>query len=178
MKVRNHIPHISLLSLIAFISCLLLLPAPAQSDGRLKDQVFGPWSLICVEAESKATHCSLSQVVAKDKQGKDAVLGISVYLDRSSREPVLEFRFSAAAVQRSGIGFKIDGNRGFSLPISRCDNSACYAVGKIDSTMLAQMKSGKLGRFAYQLRNGAQVTLPVMLADFGKALAALQSSRK
>lgn len=178
MNVRNHISYGSLLSVIGFIASFLVIPASAQSGGQLKDKVFGPWSLMCVETKSTATQCSLSQVVAKDKRGRDAVLGVSVYLDRSSREPVLEFRFSAAAVKRSGIGFKIDGNRGFRLPISRCDNAACYAVGRIDSTMLAQMKSGKLGRFAYQLPNGAQATLPVMLADFGRALAALQSSTK
>lgn len=147
-----------------------------------KEMRFSAWGLSCAVAQndrgSAEERCMISQVIATDPQRKKVVLGITVdYLD-SPKTPTVHFRFAAGANTKAGIGLKIDDRPEMRLVINNCNEQRCESVGRLSPDVLKVWRKGKNAQFAFLAKNGEQVILPVSLAGFDAALAALDKQLK
>ncbi|QHJ12423.1 hypothetical protein FX988_02680 [Paraglaciecola mesophila] len=153
-----------------FIVFLAVLgPAHAQSK-----QTFGSWSLLCGDQGN----CSVSQLVAMDPDGKKVLLGANINFSMSNSFPVLMLRMPPNLNKTSGVGIKIDDNKAIQVALSQCTSVACQSVIKIDKTLFAEMRDGKLAKVAFALEKRKQLTLPLSLDGFSDAYAALLATRK
>ncbi|MES2262369.1 MAG: invasion associated locus B family protein [Pseudomonadota bacterium] len=151
--------------------------APQERPRVTRETQFASWGLSCAVAQDAkgkpAERCMISQLVSTNpKQGK-VVLGITVDYADNPKTPTMRARFSAAAERRAGIGIKIDARPDMRLPISDCNAQRCEAVGRLAPDVLAAWRGGKLAQLAFIGQGGKQVLLPISLAGFDQALAAL-----
>jgi invasion protein IalB len=56
----------------------------------------------------------------------------------------------------------------------RCHNFACYAQVVVENPLIEQLKNGKTAVFIIFQTEEAGIGIPISLAGFGQALAALQ----
>lgn len=137
-------------------------------------ETFGSWSLLCGDQGN----CSVSQLVAMDPEGKKVLLGANINFSMSNSFPVLMMRMPPNLNKTSGVGIKIDDNKAIQVALSQCTSVACQSVIKIDKTLFAEMRDGKLAKVAFALEKGKQLTLPLSLDGFADAYAALLATRK
>lgn len=134
-----------------------------------QEENFNAWNLLCGDQGN----CSLSQLVAKDPQGKKVLMGVNVNFSISTQFPVMILRLPPAIYQEGGVGLKVDDNKSIQVPMSQCTNAACQSVIKIDETLLKEMHEGKMIKVAFALKKEQQMTLPVSLNGFKKGFRKL-----
>ncbi|WP_334020397.1 invasion associated locus B family protein [Alteromonas sp. S015] len=135
---------------------------------------FGSWSLLC----NDSSICTLSQLVAKDKEATKVLLGVNVDYSYSQDFPVLKIKLPKNTLTKNGVGVKIDEFAPLQVPFSGCDEKTCQSIIKIDSELLAQMHNGETMLVAFQKSESQQVTLPISLAGFDEAYAKLNQNVK
>ncbi|RJG09416.1 invasion associated locus B family protein [Massilia cavernae] len=153
--------------------------APADGKPRVtREERFGAWGYSCAVAGyshgAQAERCMVSQLVAVNLQKRQVVVGLTVDFADSDQVPTLRARFSASAVQKAGIGIRIDDRPALRLVISSCDRSRCEAAGRLVPEVLQVWCTGKQAHFAYLHQGGQQIVLPISLAGFERALDALR----
>ncbi|GFD67748.1 invasion associated locus B family protein [Alteromonas sp. KUL106] len=133
---------------------------------------FGSWSLLC----NGSSVCTLSQLVAKDKDATKVLLGVNVDYSYSQDFPVLKIKLPKGTLTKNGVGLKIDSFAPIQVPFSGCDEKSCQSVVKIDGELLEQMHRGQTMLIAFQKSENQQVTLPISLSGFDKAYAQLNQN--
>ena len=133
---------------------------------------FGSWSLLC----NDSSVCTLSQLVAKDKEAKKVLLGVNVEYSYSQDFPVLKIKLPKNTLTKNGVGVKIDDFASIQVPFSGCDEKSCQSIVKIDNELLKQMHNGQTMLIAFQKSENQQVTLPISLTGFEEAYAQLNQS--
>lgn len=167
--------------LSALLAMLTAVPAvaaePASAPTITKERRFGSWGLSCAVAGDgrgkQVERCMVSQLVATDPKQAKVVLGVTVdYAD--STTPTIRFRFTPAADRGTGVGIKVGDGAPLLLPINDCNRERCEAAGRLTPEVLKSWRAAKNARFAFRLKDGKQVTLPVSLTGLDLALAALR----
>jgi invasion protein IalB len=131
---------------------------------------YGSWSVEC-ERDAKPARCAATQKVATDPAGEKVVLGVIAETARGrDARPQLTFRFTNRAFVPAGAGLKIDEHEPMRAPISACDDQVCEVRAWLTPELARRMRNGRLLVFAYFLEPGRQLSMPVSLAGFGKAL--------
>ena len=157
--------------IFAAFTFLFFLSGVAHAQSQ---QTFGSWSLLCGDQGN----CSVSQLVAMDPEGKKVLLGANVNFSMSNSFPVLMLRMPPNLNKTSGVGIKIDDNKAIQVALSQCTAVACQSVIKVDKTLFAELRDGKLAKVAFALEKSKQLTLPLSLNGFAEAYTALLDSRK
>lgn len=166
----------------ATISALLLMgsfaasaaPAIAQApDGTVKSQ-HGDWQVVCKAPPPGAKNetCALVQsVTAEDRNN----VGLTVYFQKfSNGSRVLRVFAPVGVLLPPGLGLKIDGKDVGHAPFLRCHAFACYAQVVAEDSLVEQLKTGKTAIFIIFQTEEAGIGIPISLAGFSEALAALQ----
>ena len=83
--------------------------------------------------------CTLSQLVAKDKEAKKVLLGVNVDYSYSQDFPVLKIKLPKNTLTKNGVGVKIDDFASIQVPFSGCDEKSCQSIVKIDNELLKQI---------------------------------------
>lgn len=148
-----------------------------SQSAKIDETRFSAWGLSCEEAQSAkdltSQKCIISQLVTTDPKGDRVLLGVTVdYLDSPS-VATIHFRFSPTAKVAPGIGIKIDESTEMRLPINDCNTQRCEASGRLKPDVLELWRSGRTAQLAFIADNDQQVTLPISLDGFDKAMAAL-----
>ena len=107
---------------------------------------FGSWSLLC----NDSSVCTLSQLVAKDKEAKKVLLGVNVDYSYSQDFPVLKIKLPKNTLTKNGVGVKLDDFASIQVPFSGCDEKSCQSIVKIDNELLKQMHNGQTMLIAFQ----------------------------
>jgi invasion protein IalB len=145
-------------------------PAP---DGTIKAQ-HGDWQVVCKApaAGSKQETCALVQsVTAEDRNN----VGLTVYFQKfSSGERVLRVFAPLGVLLPPGLGLKIDDKDVGHAPFLRCHTFACYAQVVAEDKLVDQLKTGKNAIFIIFQTQEAGIGIPISLAGFAQALAALK----
>lgn len=141
-------------------------------EGTVKSQ-HGDWQVVCKDppAGSKNGVCALVQsVTAEDKNN----IGLTVYFQKfSNGTRVLRVFAPLGVLLPPGLGLKIDDKDVGHAPFLRCHNFACYAQVVVDDPLIEQLKTGKTAIFIIFQTEEAGIGIPISLAGFGDALAAL-----
>jgi invasion protein IalB len=148
-------------------------PAGAQyPDGTVKAQ-HGDWQVVCKEPPpgSKSEICALVQsVTAEDRNN----VGLTVYFQRfSNGTRVLRVFAPLGVLLPPGLGLKIDDKDVGHAPFLRCHTFACYAQVVAEDKLVEQLKAGKTAIFIIFQTEEAGIGIPISLAGFAQALAAL-----
>ena len=162
-------------AVLAILLCAGLVPAALAVDapeGTVKSQ-HGDWQVVCKDppAGSKNGVCALVQsVTAEDKNN----IGLTVYFQKfSNGTRVLRVFAPLGVLLPPGLGLKIDDKDVGHAPFLRCHNFACYAQVVVDDPLVEQLKTGKTAIFIIFQTEEAGIGIPISLAGFGDALAAL-----
>ncbi len=160
-----------LLLLFSAVTHTSLAEAIAQ-DGTVKAQ-HGDWQVVCKPPPpgSKAESCALVQsVTAEDRNN----VGLTVYFQKfSNGTRVLRVFAPLGVLLPPGLGLKIDNKDVGNAPFLRCHNFACYAQVVAEDKLIEQLKTGKTAVFIIFQSEEAGIGIPISLAGFDKALAAL-----
>jgi invasion protein IalB len=150
-------------------------PQSAQQalDGTIKGQ-HGDWQVVCKPpaAGSKTETCALVQsVTAEDRNN----VGLTVYFQKfSNNTKVLRVFAPLGVLLPPGLGLKIDDKDVGHAPFLRCHTFACYAQVVVEDKLVEQLKTGKNAIFIIFQTEEAGIGIPISLAGFGPALAALK----
>jgi len=164
----------SAVSLLAWLVAALASTASAQApDGTVKAQ-HGDWQVVCKPPPpgAKSETCALVQsVTAEDRNN----VGLTVYFQKfSNGTRVLRVFAPVGVLLPPGLGLKIDGKDVGHAPFLRCHAFACYAQVVAEDTLVDQLKTGKTAIFIIFQTEEAGIGIPISLAGFAQALAALQ----
>ena len=115
--------------------------------------------------------CALVQsVTAEDRNN----IGLTVYFQKfSDGKRVLRVFAPLGVLLPPGLGLKIDDKDVGHAPFVRCHNFACYAQIIVEEQLIEQLKNGKTAVFIIFQTEEAGIGIPISLAGFGQALAAL-----
>ncbi len=142
-------------------------------DGTVKAQ-HGDWQVVCRPPPpgSKAEACALVQsVTAEDRNN----VGLTVYFQKfTNNTRVLRVFAPLGVLLPPGLGLKIDDKDVGNAPFLRCHNFACYAQVVVEDKLVEQLKTGKTAVFIIFQTEEAGIGIPISLAGFEKALAALK----
>lgn len=150
-------------------------PAFAQTtpDGTVKAQ-HGDWQVVCKPPPpgAKAETCALVQsVTAEDRNN----VGLTVYFQKfSNGTQVLRVFAPVGVLLPPGLGLKIDDKDVGHAPFLRCHAFACYAQVVAEEKLIELLKTGKTAIFIIFQTEEAGIGIPISLAGFTQALAALQ----
>lgn len=157
------------------IGLALGLPAPAvhAQDGTVRAQ-HGDWQVVCKPPPPGAKNeaCALVQsVTAEDRNN----VGLTVYFQKfANGTKVLRVFAPLGVLLPPGLGLKIDDKDVGNAPFLRCQNFACYAQVVVEDKLVEQLKTGKTAVFIIFQTEEAGIGIPISLAGFDKALAALK----
>lgn len=166
---RRQFAAAAVMVLVSGTPAALAIDAP---EGTVKSQ-HGDWQVVCKDppAGSKNGVCALVQsVTAEDKNN----IGLTVYFQKfSNGTRVLRVFAPLGVLLPPGLGLKIDDKDVGHAPFLRCHNFACYAQVVVDDPLVEQLKTGKTAIFIIFQTEEAGIGIPISLAGFGDALAAL-----
>ena len=159
---------------LALLACLApagTVPAVAQ-EGTVKSQ-HGDWQVVCKPPPPGAKNeaCALVQsVTAEDRNN----VGLTVYFQKfTNGTRVLRVFAPLGVLLPPGLGLKIDDKDVGNAPFLRCHNFACYAQVVAEDKLVEQLKTGKTAVFIIFQTEEAGIGIPISLAGFAQALAAL-----
>jgi invasion protein IalB len=142
-------------------------------EGTVKAQ-HGDWQVVCKDPPPGAKNgvCALVQsVTAEDRNN----IGLTVYFQKfSNGTRVLRVFAPLGVLLPPGLGLKIDDKDVGHAPFLRCHNFACYAQVVVEDQLIEQLKTGKTAIFIIFQTEEAGIGIPISLAGFAEALAALQ----
>ena len=176
----GHIPgrrwHSAAAGLLALLLPLgsALGQAPLTPEGGTVKAQHGDWQVVCKPPPPGAKHeiCALVQsVTAEDRNN----VGLTVYFQRfSDGKRVLRVFAPLGVLLPPGLGLKIDDKDVGHAPFVRCHAFACYAQVVVEDKLIEQLKTGKTAVFIIFQTEEAGIGIPISLAGFGQALAALK----
>lgn len=168
---------ISALVLIATVVLGLVAATPqayAQDAGGTVKSQHGDWQVVCKPPPPGASNevCALVQsVTAEDRNN----VGLTVYFQKfSNGTRVLRVFAPLGILLPPGLGLKIDGKDVGHAPFLRCHNFACYAQVVVEDPLIQQLSTGKTAIFIIFQTEEAGIGIPISLAGFAEALAALK----
>lgn len=142
-------------------------------DGVVRAQ-HGDWQVVCKPAPpgAKAEICALVQsVTAEDR----ANVGLTVYFQKfQNGSRVLRVFAPLGVLLPPGLGLKVDGQDIGNAPFLRCHSFACYAQVVVEDQLVDRLSKGKTAVFIIFQTEEAGIGIPISLAGFGEALAALK----
>ena len=154
------------------LGCSSGSPAASQT-GTVKAQ-HGDWQVVCKAPPpgARSEVCALVQsVTAEDRNN----VGLTVYFQTfSNGTRVLRVFAPLGVLLPPGLGLKIDDRDVGNAPFLRCQNFACYAQVVAEDKLVEQLKSGKTAVFIIFQTEEAGIGIPISLAGFDKAIAALK----
>ena len=176
--IMKQLPRLRVVAGVCLASILIAATAPQLQaveapEGTVKAQ-HGDWQVVCKDAPpgSKVGVCALVQsVTAEDRNN----IGLTVYFQKfSNGTRVLRVFAPLGVLLPPGLGLKIDDKDVGHAPFLRCHNFACYAQVVVEDTLVQQLKTGKTAIFIIFQTEEAGIGIPISLAGFSEALAALE----
>lgn len=148
-------------------------PTTAPGDGVVRGQ-HGDWQVVCKPPPPGAKNevCALVQsVTAEDRNN----VGLTIYFQKfSTGVQVLRVFAPLGVLLPPGVGLKIDDIDVGHAPFHRCQSFACYAQVTVDEALFGKLKTGKTAIFIIFQTEEAGIGIPISLAGFGEAIAALK----
>ena len=134
---------------------------------------YGPWSMLCdTPAGAAFEQCAIMQnVVAADRP--DIGLSVVVLKTADGKSRILRVLAPLGVLLPNGLGLFIDGTDRGRAYFVRCFADGCYAEVVLEDALIAELSKGKSAIFTVFQTPEEGVGIPVDLAKFGEAFAAL-----
>ncbi len=147
--------------------------APAHAiTAREKD--FQDWRLRCEKIkEDDPERCFIVQVAKTDKDTRD-VLRIGVRYPEADKPAMVFLTLPLGMYLPTGLLLQIDEGETLRIPVEICLPNGCHTRMALEGELLENLKSGRLAKVAFQDSRQQQITVPISLAGFTAAFAALK----
>lgn len=168
----THALGVWILAMAALFSCAVIDGVASAQEGTVKAQ-HGDWQIVCKPPPPGAKNeaCALVQSVSAEDRNN---VGLTVYFQKfANGTRVLRVFAPLGVLLPPGLGLKIDDKDVGNAPFLRCHNFACYAQVVADDKLVEQLKVGKTAVFIIFQTEEAGIGIPISLAGFTQALAAL-----
>jgi len=159
-------------ALSVLLFCLTHL-TPAQAiSAREKD--YQDWRLRCERKDDNAPERCFIMQIAKSTKDKREVLRIGVRYPEPSKPPMVFLTLPLGVYLPTGLLLQIDDGETLKIPVEICLPNGCHTRMALVGDLLKRLKQGKLAKLAFHDSRQQQITVPVSLAGFTAALAALK----
>ena len=134
---------------------------------------YGPWSMLCdTPAGAAFEQCAIMQnVVAADRP--DIGLSVVVLKTADGKSRILRVLAPLGVLLPNGLGLFIDGTDRGRAYFVRCFADGCYAEVVLEDALISELSKGKSAIFTVFQTPEEGVGIPVDLAKFREAFAAL-----
>ncbi len=171
--VGSRLLRIWVAAIVIILGAGSVLDDVLAQEGTVKGQ-HGDWQIVCKPPPPGARNetCALVQsVTAEDRNN----VGLTVYFQTfTNGTRVLRVFAPLGVLLPPGLGLKIDDKDVGNAPFLRCHNLACYAQVVAEDKLVEQLKTGKTAVFIIFQTEEAGIGIPISLAGFSQALAALK----
>ena len=159
-------------AITAFLMTLIYL-APAQAiSAREKD--YQDWRLRCErKSEDDPERCFIMQV-AKSEAEKREVLRIGVRYPDPAGPAMVFLTLPLGVYLPAGLLLQVDDGETLQIPVEICLPNGCHTRMALEGALLKRLKAGQQAKLAFHDSRQKQITVPVSLAGFTAALAALK----
>ncbi len=165
--------HARLIAIVSVSLYLLISLAPAQAiTAREKD--YQDWRLRCeTKDEGGPERCFIMQI-AKSAKDKRDVLRIGVRYPEPDKPAMVFLTLPLGVYLPGGLLLQIDDGETVKIPVEICLPNGCHTRMALVGDLLKSLKAGRLAKLAFHDSRQQQITVPVSLAGFTAALAALK----
>jgi invasion protein IalB len=156
----------------ASMACAAPVLAQIPEGGTIKAQ-HGDWQVVCKPPPRGAKNeiCGIVQTVTAEDNDN---VGLTVIVQRfSDGKLVLRVVAPLGVFLGKALGVQIDNGSQDFVPFARCLPIGCQAQADLDSALIAKMNSGKTMMFIVYRTQEVGIGIPISLAGFSQALAAL-----
>lgn len=151
----------------------LLAVATAAAAALESGDTFQQWAVQCEAPEgSPHSRCHIYQNLIQKEIGK-RVLRISVGYSQQTGESLIILDLPLGIWLPEGVQLQIDDHEPKRMPIQICLPGGCRASATLDAAMIERLREGAQLAVTVYSADREPVTIPVELAGFGPAFAAL-----
>lgn len=148
----------------------LLCPSFARAEALEQQQ---SWAKRCSSDERAPGECEIFQrLVIKENGVRLIEFAVGYPLPGKPARGVIVLPLGIMLLD--GVGIKIDDKQEFSFKVRYCTQEGCFAFITLDEPVLNLFKKGGQAVFSFKDLNGEQISIPMSLNGFTKALANLK----
>lgn len=162
---------VQLMFVVAGVMALTAAKAQEQPEVETTTEVFGDWTLVCIEATPRA--CRMVQRLdVQNDQGGGRLLEVTLLRNQQGVLIALELPFGLDL--RAGVVIQFDENEEIALPFSTCYSSGCQVIALLAPEHLAQFRAGNVMRVGFRgMAQEETLVAEVSLTGSSMALAEL-----
>lgn len=146
---------------------------PAQA-GSAREKDYQDWRLRCEQKNDDDPELCFILQIAKSAKDKRAVLRIGVRYPEPNKPAMVFLTLPLGIYLPAGLLIQIDGGETLKIPVEICVPNGCHTRIDLVGDLLKKMKAGSRAKLAFHNSSQQRITVPVSLAGFTAALAALQ----
>ncbi len=158
---------------VATILLALTSLAPAQAiTAREKD--YQDWRLRCErKTDNDPERCFIMQI-AKTLKDKRDVLRVGVRYPDPDKPALVFLTLPLGVYLPGGLSLQIDDGETLRIPLEICLKNGCHTRLTLEGTLLKDLKAGQKATLVFFDAQQQQIIVPVSLAGFTAAYAALK----
>ena len=151
----------------------LAIWSPAQS-GSAREKDYQDWRLRCEQKNDDAPEICFILQIAKGTKDNRAVLRIGVRYPEPNKPAMVFLTLPLGIYLPAGLLIQIDEGETLKIPVEICVPNGCHTRIDLVGDLLKNMKAGSRAKLAFYDSSQQRITVPVSLAGFTAALAALK----
>ena len=161
-----------LTAVLASIFFLTIWDTAYAGSAREKD--YQDWRLRCEQkSDDDPELCFILQIAKSTKENR-AVLRIGVRYPEPNESAMVFLTLPLGIYLPAGLLFQIDEGETLKIPIELCVPNGCHTRIDLVGDLLKSMKAGGRAKLEFHDSRQQRITVPVSLAGFTAALAALK----
>ncbi|MCF4167235.1 invasion associated locus B family protein [Zavarzinia compransoris] len=165
----------------AFLVLAAPLAAARAQDAaaEMETEVFGAWTMRCVERTDALPPCDITQAVASRETGKPIMQASLAYAPDKDKYAV-QILLPLGFLIPPGLHVRIEGVEPDITDwlVTRCEPQGCFIEGLHDAAVLAPFRDHETAGVIVIGKNGKPMIFPMALAGFGDALDAMTARNR
>ncbi len=152
---------------------LLIILNPAQAASA-RERDFQDWRLRCERKDDNDPERCFIVQIAKSTKAKREVLRIGVRYPEPEMPAMVFLTLPLGIYLPAGLFMQIDDGETLKIPVEICLPNGCHTRMALIGNLLKNMRAGQQAKLAFHDSRQQRITVPVSLAGFTAALAALK----
>ena len=147
--------------------------APAHAI-TAREKNYQDWRLRCERKnDNDPERCFIIQIARTENDKRD-VLRIGVRYPEPDKPAMVFLTLPLGVYLPAGLLLQIDEGETLRIPVEICLPNGCHTRMALEGELLQNLKSGRQAKLAFRDSRQQQITVPVSLAGFTAAFAALK----
>jgi invasion protein IalB len=144
--------------------------APVHTD----TTVYDSWTVTCQETGPGKTGKSCSAVLRAREQKSNKVVLLWIIAFSPEGKMMTDVRIPSGVLIQKGLELAIGEGKAHVIPFVSCDPQGCEAATPFDDAMIREGNGAAEAKVTVYAKNGQQVSFPLGIKGFDKAISALR----